>query len=211
MSDENTPSLEPEVVNPTLDDVINEFSFDPPEQKPVQQQQTYQQQTVQIDPFNEQQVNQYFQQFANGQNALQSELQSVSQKLNQYEQRDAQRQVEADIQKAVETISKKVEGVDPLMIELYLEKVARENTGFRNIWENRNTKPQALNKALGALTTEIKDKFLVKADPQLAENQRAMSQFKPSAETSSDNPFNESWDKASEAERDRMWANLKSS
>jgi len=226
MNEENTPSESPEVVNtsmeatPSLEDVINEFNFDSPaERQPAQSQQYTQpqnnqqsyQQTYQpqIDPFNEQQLNNYFAQVNQGQTALQSELQSLSQKLNQYEQREASRQVEADIKKAVDQISSKIDGVDPLMVELYLEKVARENHGFAKIWENRNSKPAALNKALSALTTEIKDKFLVRSDPQLAENQRAMSQFKQSAETVSEDPFQDKWATASESEKDQMWAALK--
>jgi hypothetical protein len=200
---------------PSLDDVISEFDFgaeSQPVQTPAPDQQNYSQQQnnpVKIDPFDENQINQYLNQTLQGQTALQAELQSLSQKLSSYEQRDEQRRVEADIKTAVDTVIKGLDGVDPMMAELYLEKRARESEGFKQIWDNRHTKPAALKKALDAISIEMKDKFLVKADPQLLENQRAMSQPK-SSEPATQNSFNEKWDQASQAEKDRLWQQLKS-
>ena len=205
MSDTDIETPSPE---PSLDDVINEFDFGT-EPAPVQTPAPAPAPSVKIDPFDDNQINQYLNQTLQGQTALQSELQAIKQTLSTYEQRENERRVEADIKQAVEKVSKKVEGVDPMMTELYLEKRARESEGFKKIWENRHLKPKALEKALDAIALEMKDKFLVKADPQLIENKRAMSQPKHT-ETVSQDSFTDKWDSASQSERDRLWNQLKS-
>lgn len=210
MSEEAQPSEAPEVAS--LDDVINEFgSFEAPKPAEPAPVESPRYEAPRIDPFNEDQVNNYFAQQSRQQTALQASVQTLNQKLSQYEQREEQRRVEADIKDAVGKISKKIDGADPIMTELYLEKRARESEGFRKIWENRHSKPEALNKALEAISVELKDKFSVKSDPQLVENQRAMSQSQSkSVDTRSESPLEEKWDQSSEAERNRLWQSLKS-
>lgn len=208
MNEEAQPSPEPEVAQ-TLDDVISEFNVEPIQQ-PVEQtpaEITPQYQTV--DPLDTDQWNNYQQQQSQSQAALQGQLQDLNSKLTSYEQERVQKQVDADIKTAVEQVGKNVEDSDPLMIELYLEKRARENEGFRNIWENRTKNPKALDKALGAITNELKGKFSIKADPQLAENQRAIQQSQ-SSNTTNTPVFNNSIEERlgtaqSEAEWETAW------
>lgn len=210
MSDE--PSNEPETV-PTLDDVISEYNVqsDPAtmERAPIEPQ-IPQQQFSPVDPLDADQWNSYQQQQSQQTIALQGQLQDVSAQLDQFRQERVQNQTEADIQSAVKAVSGQVEDSDPLMVELFLEKRARENDGFRKIWDNRATNPKALNAALGAISNELKGKFSVKADPQLAENQRAIQQSQQSNtatnQTSYSNSIEESLGNAqSDAEWDRAW------
>jgi hypothetical protein len=134
----------------------------------------------------------------------------LNSKLTQYEQDKVQLQVEGDIKAAVEVVGKQIEDADPLMVELYLEKRARENEGFKSIWDNRAKNPKALNKALGAITNELKGKFSIKADPQLAENQRAIQQSQQSSNSTNAPTYNNSIEESlgsaqSESEWDRAW------
>ena len=210
MTEETQPSEEPEAVQ-TLDDVINEFNFDPTptqtmaptEPKPVEYTQP---QFNPVDPLDSDQWNHYQQQQSQHQAALQGQLQEVSTKLEQYEQERINNQVQADIKAAVEKVSKSVGEGDPTMIELYLEKEAREKPGFRSIWENREANPKALEKALSAISNDLKGKFSVKADPQLTENQRAIQQSQQSSNTNNAPTYaNEIEEKLGSAESDAEW------
>lgn len=208
MNDETQLSDTPEAVQ-TLDDVISEFNpsstetMAPTEPKPVEYTQP---QYNSVDPLDTDQWNHYQQQQSQHQAALQGQLQDVNSKLEQYEQERNNNLVQADIKSAVDTVSKNVEDGDPMMIELYLEKRARENDGFKNIWENRAKNPNALNKALDAITNELKGKFSVKADPQLAENQRAIQQSQQSSNTSNAPEYaNTIEESLGSAESDAAW------
>ena len=209
MTDETQPSPEPEAV-PTLDDVISEFNIEP------QQTVTTEPKTVEfaqpdpVDPLDTDQWNKYQHQTSQNQAALQTQLQDLNNKLTQYEQDKVQIQVDGDIKAAVESVGKQIEDSDPLMIELYLEKRARENEGFKSIWDNRAKNPKALNKALGAITNELKGKFSIKADPQLAENQRAIQQSQKQSNSTNAPTYNNSIEEnlgsaQSEAEWDQAW------
>ena len=213
MTDETQPSEQPEAV-PTLDDVINEFNIQPDHQdmaptepKPVESQPQFNP----VDPLDAEQWNTYQQQQSQHQAALQGQLRDLNTKLDHFEQERIQNTVQTDIKAAVEKVGKQVEDGDPLMIELFLEKRARENDGFRNIWENRSKNPKALDAALSAISNELKGKFSVKADPQLAENQRAIQQSQQSTSNTSnqptfENPIEEALGTAqSEAEWERAW------
>lgn len=210
MNDETQPSPEPEAVQ-TLDDVISEYNvepsfnqpMEPAEPKPVEYQQP---QFNPVDPLDSDQWNNYQQQQSQQSAALQGKLQEVDSKLNQYEQERSDRLVQADIKAAVDKVSKSVEDGDPTMIELYMEKEAREKPIFRQIWENRANNPKALEKALSAISNDLKGKFSVKADPQLAENQRAIQQSQQSSNTSNAPEYaNSIEEKLGNAESDAEW------
>ena len=220
MTDEITqPSETPEVVEsaPTLDDVISEFNVQAPvaatpqnnvqEFKPAQA-------TQHIDPYDENQLNQWANQTANNQSQLQQQVQDLNSKISSYEQSQAQAKVDADIKTAVSKVTGKVEGLDPLMAEIYLEKRATENAGFKAIWDNRDANPKALDAALNALSNELDGKFTFKADPQIAENHRAAQQSQQSNATPKasehGSPLEEQLANAkSEGERQVIWTNAK--
>ena len=213
MNDSTQPSSKPEVVT-TLDDVISEFNIDPDPKPTV----TAEPKTVEfatpeiVDPLDAEQWSNYQSQQSQNQAALQGQLQDLNSKLTQYEQDKMQALVDADIKAAVDSVSKDLDDSDPVMVELYLEKRARENPGFRHIWENRSKNPKALDKALGAITNELKGKFSIKADPQLAENQRAIQQAQQSSNTTTATKYSNSIEEAlggaqSEAEWEHAWNN----
>ena len=216
MTDEITqPSEQTQEAVPTLDDVINDFQV---ETQPTQTMETAEPKPVEytqpqynsVDPLDSDQWNHYQQQQSQQQAALQGQLQDLTAKLDQYDQERISNQVSADIKAAVDKVSKQVEDSDPMMVELYLEKRARENQGFRQIWDNRDKNPKALDKALSAISNELKGKFSVKPDPQLAENQRAIQQSQQSSNTTSApeyaNSIEESLGNAqSEAEWEKAW------
>lgn len=211
MSEETQLSEEPEAVQ-SLDDVISEFNVAPLPMETTEPQtvEHTQPQYTPVDPLDADQWNSYQQQQSQHQAALQGQLQDLNSKLDQYDQERVGNQVRADIKSAVDQVSKQVEDSDPLMVELYLEKRARENQGFRSIWDNRANNPNALNKALSAITNELKGKFSVKADPQLAENQRAIQQSQQSSNTSNAPVYNNTIEEnlgsaESEAEWENAW------
>ncbi len=213
----NAPeSQEPQVA--TLDDVINEFNVPSPTPTPTAPVEPKAAEPVvpmTFDPLDEASVRQYATQQAQSQTALQSQLQELSTKLTQYEQQSAKAKVEADIRSAVDTVSSDIENADPVMVELYLEKMAREKPGFQAIWDNRANNPGAYNKALKAVSNDLKGRYDFKADPQLAENHRAANQSQQQSETTTvptySNPAEEALANASnEAERMAAWKKIKS-
>jgi len=220
MSEENTEaSIEQPVVEsaPTLDDVISEFNVQAPvEAAPQNNVQEFQpaQAPQHIDPYDESQLNSWASQTAQNQSQLQQQVQELSAKLTQQEQARAQAIVDADIKTAVSKVTEKVEGLDPLMAEIYLEKRATENPGFKAIWDNRSANPKALDAALNALSNELDGKFTFKADPQIAENHRAAQQSQQSNATQTATSYSNPLEKAlaeatSPADRDRIWAQAK--
>lgn len=218
MSEENTQvSQEQPVVSQTLDDVISEFNVQAPTETtsqnnvaeftpaPAQQH---------IDAFDEVSLNQWATNTAENQNALQQQVQDLTSEISEFKQGQTKTKVEADIKSAVSKVTDKVVGLDPLMAEIYLEKRAAENPGFKTIWENRESNPKALNAALDAISGEIGDKFEFKADPQLAENHRAANQSQQSNNTPAASNHNNSYEErlasaGSEAERAKIWRDIK--
>jgi hypothetical protein len=174
MTEDTQASQEPTEV--TLDDVIEEFSgsFTPEtlRQEPIQQQQIVAE-IGNVDPLDNDQWNRYLQSQQQNQSALQRQVQDLNSKLTEYQQREAQKLVEADVKKAVDLVNADL-NADPMLVELSLEKYAREKPGFARIWENRNQNPKAYEKALKAISKDLQGKFSVRQDPQLTENRRAV-------------------------------------
>lgn len=81
--------------------------------------------------------------------------------------------VEADLKQAVGVVAEK-SGLDPDIAEVALEARARKDPRFLQIWNNRAQNPKAFQAALDAFSGEAKERFAVKQDPQLVENQRAV-------------------------------------
>lgn len=102
--------------------------------------------------------------------------QSVSEAVNRVTQLERSliaKQTETDIKSAASVIAEKA-GIKPKIAEVAMEVKAREDARFRVIWQNRHTNPKAFNAALEALAQEAAQEYVVKQDPQLAENQRAV-------------------------------------
>lgn len=142
----------------------------------------------------------YQAQLASGVSALHQSLQQTQQKLTQLDQQLHRRQVEADIKQAAKTLSEKA-GIDADVAEVAFEAQARKDPRLLQIWNNRSKNPKALEAALGALGTEFAQKYVVRQDPQLAENQRAVTASRQAMATTQKTSDQDEWAAMSPAER----------
>jgi len=203
----------------TLDDVISTFNVKPPEPQqpaatPIAQESTPAQPVVpDIDPYDPDSLNKWAAQTAQQTAALQSELQNLRADADARARAEAKQIIDADIKSAVGKITETVDGIDPLMAELYLNKRAEEKPEFKQIWENRHKDPVAYDAALGAISNELQGKFQ-RVDPQLAENHRAAQQSTQSNQTAKTTEYNNSYEERlasakNEQERAMIWAQIK--
>lgn len=211
------PAQEPSATQnePSLDDVISEYSAQPVQQSPQPSYQPEpQRQGYQQNGFDPNDLSQLFGQEQSQLSALTSQVQALTNQLTLQEQRREQDLVTADIKNAVNTVSKKVEGLEPDFVEFYLEKKASESPGFKQIWDNRKANPAALAKALGAISNEMAQKYTFRTDPQLAENQRAAKTSQQSSASRAESEFHNSLEEKlanakTSAEFSKIWAAAK--
>lgn len=111
-------------------------------------------------------------------NALRVALSAVAGKLNQFEQAAQRQAEEADIKRAVEQVNKHLgdSKLDPDVIEISLGAEARRDPRFLQLWNNRQQNPKAFNEGVKAFASKLGKKFSMRADPQIAENQRALKE-----------------------------------
>jgi len=125
--------------------------------------------------------------------SLYGELTAVKSQLTDFQQTQYEQQTNADIGKAVDKISSKVEDVDREVIDAMLNAQAYKDTRFKQLWENRYKNPKAWDKALDVFSDTVADKFKVKVDPQIEENRRAVHKSQQgmasTASQASDDPF----------------------
>ena len=166
----------------TLEDVYKEFNVEQQAQQfqaataPKPPTQGYQppQEPVVPDPvteaeaFRRWQMDQYHQTHQAHQN-----LSALQEQLQHFSQAEMVRQVQTDIGRAVELVNKRL-NADPEMVAVALDLESRRDPRFFKLWEGRYQNPQAWDKALDAWSRKMDGKFSVRADPQLAENQRAV-------------------------------------
>lgn len=142
----------------------------------------------------------YQAQLANGVLAAQQALQQTNSKLTALEQQLHSRQVEADIKQAVGVVAEK-SGIPADLAEVALETLARKDPKFLQIWNNRQKNPKAFNAALNAAASEFSQRFAVKQDPQLVENQRAVAASRNQMATTQKTTEADAWGAMSAAER----------
>ena len=144
---------------------------------------------------------------AQGVSALTQRTTEALQKLNAIEQRAQRAAVEADIKSAVGKIAEK-SGIDPEIAEVAFEAQARKDPRLLAIWNNRARNPKALDAAISALSGEFAQRYAVKQDPQLVENQRAVAASRNQMATTQVKSENDRWAEMTprerEAERDRI-------
>lgn len=104
----------------------------------------------------------------------QSALQQTQGQLTALQRQLHNGQVEADIKSAVKTLAEKA-NIDPDIAEVAFQAQAKKDPRLLHIWNNRGKNPKALEAALNALGTEFAQKYAVRQDPQLVENQRAVA------------------------------------
>lgn len=219
MSEENNPDPSPAPAEvPSLDDVVNQFSADLPSPAPTA---TAEPKTVEspviptsFDPLDPDSAKQFAEANAQGIGALQSRIEQLDQLYTAQQQEREQAKFRADLNRAVDTVAEQA-GIDNKdYVEWKLNRLAEENPGFLNIWENRDLKPQALEETLKAAAHQMKGELEFKADPQLAENHRAAQETTNATATTAQTEFNNALEERlasakSPAERDRIWNQIK--
>ena len=153
------------------------------------------------DPFDPNFQN-YMAQTAHSVSALTHTLRATQGQLSQMQSQLARERTEADIAKATEVIAKEAE-VDPDVAHVAMEVRARKDPKFLNIWNNRAKNPSAYNAALKALAKETGDKYRVRQDPQLVENQRAVKASQQQMATTTKQSDNDKWTDMTPADRQR--------
>jgi hypothetical protein len=111
---------------------------------------------------------------------LHTQTRAVSERQRQLEaeraqalQAEHQRREREDITRAVDYVRKKVD-LDPDLIEGALFAQALKDQRFADLFTRRYDHPDKWEKAVNVFAQQIGNKFAAKADPQLAENQRAI-------------------------------------
>ena len=137
-----------------------------------------------------------------GMTALSQAMHQTRGELTSLQRQASQERVEADIRRAVGAIAEK-SGLDPEIAEVALEAKARRDPRFLAIWNNRAKNPKAFEAALDAVSGEFKERFSVKQDPQLLENQRAVATSRQSMATTQRTSDADEWSQMTAAERQR--------
>lgn len=113
----------------------------------------------------------------NQQNAeLRTSLDQTLSELNAEKARLSQQREEQELNALVDKVHKEIGDVPRNLVKYALADKYNSNEAFKAIIENRGKAPQALDKAIQALLPELRKDFAIKPDPQIAENQRAMSE-----------------------------------
>lgn len=172
-------STETSTAEPTLEQVYAEFKVEPHQetQQVPEKVEPKQERSVTVpDPvLDSESYKAWARANAEEANNLKGTLNAVVQHLRVSEQERIRAKEEADIKQAVGVVNEKLKG-EPDFVEIAIAQRARKDPKFMALWQNRGKNPQALEKGLKALGAELAQKFEFRADPQLAENQRAMKE-----------------------------------
>jgi hypothetical protein len=125
--------------------------------------------------------------------------------LQEIQRRDAE-----EVKTLVNDLNKTVglpEGKEKL-IEYALADRINQDQRFKKVYADRHQKPAAWKAAAKAVGDELREFFSVRADPQLAENQKALKQAQQTSATTkqtSSNPLEERLAGKNGAEFEREW------
>jgi hypothetical protein len=174
-----TPAVQTTIETSPLEKVYKDFnieetakSFQPQTPQAPAQPVTAQPQAPKFDPFDPNfgnNLSEHVKQVS----VLNQTVSQAVERVSNLERSLIAKQTEADIKSASQVIAEKA-GIKPKVAEVAMEVKAREDAKFRAIWQNRHNNPKAYNAALEALAQEAAQEYIVKQDPQLAENQRAV-------------------------------------
>jgi len=131
--------------------------------------------------------------------------------LNAQKAREASAREEQELNALVDTVHKGLdEGVSKNHVKYALADRYNSNKAFKAILDNRNASPEAVTKAINAILPELRREFSIKADPQIAENQRAMSDSTSgSVPRNTTDDRDQSMIRQPQAEFEREWQRLK--
>ena len=102
--------------------------------------------------------------------------------VNQLAAREQQRLLNEAVDNAVEKINEGVNG-DNRLADSFLNSQYQRDPNFKRVFDNRDSNPQAYEKALGLLRDEWASMNKNRIDPQVAENQRALRESQQSGST----------------------------
>lgn len=197
------PSLEDVYTKFNVQEAAQSFTAAPEQPQPRQQESSIPDPALDIEGFKN-----WARQTQTADQEIRQTLTSVNKRLSDYEQERQRTREEADLQKAVGVLKEKVPAADDEFLEIALAHKARKDPKLLSIWENRAKNPQALEAALKAVGNEFASKFSMKADPQLAENTRAMKASRDQKATTQAPDKDEKWNNQSPQEFARAWDQL---
>lgn len=194
---------------PTLEQIASEINVEQQVQnftaQPQQQTQTVQAPDPVADPDN---YANYARQQTEILTNLDRTVRTLNEKIQSQERDAAQAKVNADVDKAVSQVNKKL-NVDPMMAEIALEKEYRTNPSFKKIWDNRDRNPGALEKALDVLSDKFSPIFSIRQDPQLTENQLAARKSQQALGRTPAKGSDDEWKDLSPQEFEAKWNRMK--
>lgn len=177
---------------PTLDDVYSKFKVEDTAQEFKAQPETKapQQQAQPVQPVQDQHISvpdpiqdpTGYKSWATEQHrnlgALRQALQGMAGEIQKDRIARAQAAEEADIKRAVEQVNTHLgdSKLDPDVVEISLGAEARRDSRFLALWNNRHKNPEAFKAGVKAFSAKLAQKFSMRTDPQIAENQRALKE-----------------------------------
>lgn len=120
-------------------------------------------------------------------------LHKLESQLKERDRAAIQEREEADIRKAVSKVNEHL-GESKLpddFVEVALGVEAKRDPRFFTLWNNRTTKPEAFNAAVKAFAGKLGKTYSLRADPQIAENQRALREATSTKATTAPEPSQE--------------------
>lgn len=133
-------------------------------------------------------------------------LNDVTQAVNKLQTERYQSSVKSDIASAVSAVEKET-GLNPRLIETHLDLLARDDSRFKQVWENRHSNPKAFNAALKAAASEMAQTYQVRADTDLLANQKAMRAYQSGSATKQSSTDGK-WDNLNSRQFEQMWNNI---
>ena len=210
-----------EASEPSLDDIISEFAVPAPTARqqvadpvqPAASPPSYPDIPSNIDLMDPDNARQFVDGVTKGQSALRAQLAEMQAELSKSRQREAELQVEGDINAAVKAVNTNLD-LDPRVVRAHLEILAQDKPGFKTLWERRNENPKAFKQALGAVKKELSSMYKRPTDPTLAETQAALRQSQQTlasrSRAPSEDPIADKLASAkSDAEFNRLWADIR--
>lgn len=161
-----------------VDEMANEFQAKPTKQEARQESQAQREEAISVpDPVLDSAGYKAFMErtFRDSVNTKQA-LHKLESQLKERDRAAFQEREEADIRKAVSKVNGHL-GDAKLpddFVEVALGVEAKKDPRFLTIWSNREKNPQAFDAAVKAFAGKLGKAYALRADPQIAENQRAL-------------------------------------
>jgi hypothetical protein len=195
---------ETQQTSPTLDDVYKtykvdemaqEFSAKPKQERQEPEQRKEEQAEINVpDPVLDLTAYRNFvARDAKEKAGLKQALNELRSQLTNQQRAALQQAEEADIRKAVSKVNDHL-GDSKLpddFVEVALGVEAKRDPRFFTLWNNRSKKPEAFDAAVKAFAGKLGKTYALRADPQIAENQRALREATSTKATTAPEPTTE--------------------